>query len=66
MLKFNQLPIGATFDFISPNTGFNSFFDRCEKISQRKYKSLVSGTEYQVGSVQANTYHPDMPRHQVA
>lgn len=63
MLKFNQLPIGATFDFISPNVGFNSFFERCEKISAKKYKSLESGQEYVVGSVLANTYHPDMPRH---
>jgi hypothetical protein len=66
MLKFNQLPIGATFDFVSPNGAFNSFYDRCQKISPRKYKSLQTGAEYTVGSVLANTYHPDMPRKDAA
>lgn len=56
-IKFKELKIGQQFDCISPNVGHNSFFETCEKISTRKYKSVSSGIEYQVGSINAIVYH---------
>lgn len=68
MPRFRDLKIGDTFDFISPETGYNSFFKTCTKISARKYSRVVdvriSGRrkikevhEYQVGSIDCGVYH---------
>jgi hypothetical protein len=45
---FKMLTVGQKFEF----TG-NSFYDTCIKISARKYKSLDTGKEYEIGSVSA-------------
>lgn len=55
--RFRQLAIGQTFDFISPDNMLNSFSDNCKKISNRKYASLETGLEYQIGSVNCEVYH---------
>ena len=64
MTDFNSLPIGSTFDFIGPEPRYNSFFERCLKISRGKYRSTVSGVEYRVGSRSAEVFHivTPMPR----
>jgi len=54
-MKFRDLKIGDTFDFISPNKLANSFFERCKKISPRRYRA--NKKKYQVGSVHAEVYH---------
>lgn len=57
-MKFKNLKIGDTFDFVDPDKiGFNSFFDTCQKISTRKYKSLTTDIEHRVGSINAIVYH---------
>ena len=35
-VTFRQLSNGDTFDFVAP-TGYNSFYERCTKLSARKY-----------------------------
>ncbi len=57
MVKFRDLQIGDTFDCVSPDRMMNSFYDRCEKISTRKYRSLVTGYDFEVGSVNVTVYH---------
>ncbi len=61
---FKDLSIGETFDWISPNITFNSFYEPCRKISARGYVAVLeSGEEnprygkMRVGSVSANVYH---------
>lgn len=57
---FRDLANGQTFDYFNPGkTGGNSFCDRCEKVSARKYRSLVTGIEYRIGSGYAHVYHVD-------
>jgi hypothetical protein len=65
-MKFRDLAIGQTFDFISPNRMLNSFYSTCEKTSARKYrwknplKCSLSPQEYletRVGSIDAEVYH---------
>jgi len=55
-MTFQKLSIGQTFDFIS-GTPYDSFHDRCVKISARKYRSLSTGIEYRIGSSGAEVYH---------
>lgn len=55
--KFSELAIGQSFDFVNDETRFNSFFDRCIKISNRKYRSITTGIEYGIGSVKCKVYH---------
>jgi len=39
-MRFRDLAIGQTFDFIDPQAGTkNSFFHRCRKISNRSYRT---------------------------
>jgi hypothetical protein len=66
--RFKELSTGDQFDFVSPDITFNSFFDPCEKISVRKYRSLSTGQEYQVGSIAAKVYNvkEKVLRHYVA
>jgi len=54
-MKFRDLKIGDTFDFISTNQSLNSFLSRCKKISPRKYRA--NKTNHQVGSVHVEVYH---------
>jgi hypothetical protein len=44
--KFRELSVGQTFDFVKPNSVFNSFFDRCIKVGPRAYASLVNHAEF--------------------
>jgi len=62
-MRFKDLKIGQSFDFINPNAiGQNSFFHRCVKVSARKYKT-VSGeamhgfAAYTVGSINAEVFN---------
>jgi hypothetical protein len=57
-MKFRDLLIGDTFDFLNDEKPmFNSFYERCEKISARKYKGLDNRIEYRVGSINASVHH---------
>jgi hypothetical protein len=55
-MKFRDLQVGSTFDWISPNHSFNSFFLRCKKLSARKYNDST-GQDHRVGSINAEVYH---------
>lgn len=55
-MKFRDLSIGDSFDFIGPDRRYNSFYLRCRKISTRKYRD-ERGTEHQVGSINASVFH---------
>lgn len=58
--KFNDLPIGAKFDFIDEaHPTWNSFYDRCVKRTKRTYSSLRTGLKITVGTVQCAVYHVD-------
>jgi hypothetical protein len=39
-MKFKDLQVGETFDFVSPKPELNSFTDRCVKMGKRQYGSL--------------------------
>jgi hypothetical protein len=62
-LKFRDLPIGATFDFVPPDhvPGSVSFFDRCQKTSARIYQSLrlPKATPYLIGTINVAVHHVD-------
>lgn len=64
-MRFRDLQIGDTFDFIAP-TGYNSFFDRCTKTGKRTYSwdnprkcslSPDEKLETRVGSINVEVYH---------
>ncbi len=63
MTKFRDLQIGDTFDFIHPETCRTTYFDRCAKISARKYHSIERGrtghlpNEMEVGSINVEVYN---------
>jgi hypothetical protein len=57
MPKFRELAIGQCFDFVSEDRIMNSFYDTCEKISQRKYRSIDTGLEYSVGSIDCEVFN---------
>jgi hypothetical protein len=59
-MKFRDLQVGDTFDFVSPNTSFNSFYLRCTKVSARRYRD-EDGHFHQVGSINAVVYHVVAP-----
>jgi hypothetical protein len=55
--RFRDLKVGERFDWVDrDNTGRNTFFDLCQKISSRKYRSLVSLMAYEVGSINAQVF----------
>lgn len=63
---FKDVKVGQWFDFCGPNPMAVTFWDRCQKVSDRKYRwrnpvrcSLSPGEwlETQVGSVYVETYH---------
>lgn len=60
-MTFKELAIGQTFDFI-PERRYNSFFDRCERISARKYRSLETGYEYEVWGMTVRVFNPGEPK----
>lgn len=65
-VAFGALAIGATFDFVGA-PGTVTFWERCRKVSARKYRDL-RGTTHHVGSLNARVYHvgeydTDIARH---
>ena len=63
--KFRDLKIGDTFDFIS-GSRFDSFFDRCTKVSPRRYtwtrcyadtKRARTTLQSSVGTINVQVYH---------
>jgi hypothetical protein len=58
-MTFRDLAVGDTFDLILPNSGFNSFYVRCVKISTRCYMWEKRGKTHtgQVGTVRVPVYH---------
>jgi hypothetical protein len=60
-MKFAELATGSRFDFVDDAMPtLNSFHDRCEKISPRKYRSLESGIEMRVSTINADVWHVDL------
>ena len=59
-MKFRDLSIGDTFDFISPNQMLNSFYLRCTKTSTRTYTDEEE-TRHRVGSINAEVYNVRVP-----
>lgn len=60
--RFKHLAVGTKFDFINDETpGYNSFFERCTKISSRVYET-ESGVRHLVGSINAVVYHVEVPK----
>ena len=55
-MKFRDLAIGDTFDFIGPDRMFNSFYARCCKVSSRGYRDDKLN-RYQVGTVDCEVFH---------
>jgi len=56
--QFKTLNIGDTFDFIGPEqNGCISFFERCQKISKRKYRAIPTGAHYTIGRVTCKVYN---------
>jgi hypothetical protein len=61
-VRFRDLQVGDTFDFINDaEPGFNSFFARCTKLSERTYTYQANGqlVRNQVGSIYAPVFHID-------
>ena len=62
-MKFRDLLIGDTFDFVDDaHLTWNSFYDRCVKVSKRNYESIDKSPvaykgKYQVGSINCEVYH---------
>jgi hypothetical protein len=55
-MKFREIQVGQTFDFIGPIAMFNSFYKRVIKTSTRKYEDQ-DGTRYEVGSINCEVHH---------
>ena len=56
-MKFRDLSIGDTFDFVNDSRPiFNSFFLRCKKVSTRRYEDS-EGYIHRVGSINAMVHH---------
>jgi hypothetical protein len=60
-IVFNDLQIGDRFDFVGPDRMFNSFYDRCVKVSTRCYMSLDTRHKYRIGTIYCNVYNVDPP-----
>jgi hypothetical protein len=59
-MRFRDLSIGDSFDFISGNPLMDSFYGRCTKTSARTYEwPSLCGKVYRVkvGSINALVYH---------
>ncbi len=59
-MKFRDLKIGDTFDFISPDRMLNSFYERCRKVSARCYRD-DKRNRYEVGTINCDVYHVNEP-----
>ena len=57
-MRFKDLSIGDTFDFIGPVASFNLFYLRCVKTGQRSYADEHGG-RHVVGSTSAKVYHAE-------
>jgi len=55
-MKFRDLFIGQEFDFVSGHIGYDSFYKRCVRISERKYKD-EDGLIHRVGSINCYVYN---------
>lgn len=55
-MKYRDLAVGDTFDWINPDAAFNSFFLRCTKTSEREYID-ENGMDHRVGSINAPVFH---------
>lgn len=55
-MKFKELKIDDTFDFIKPDSIYNSFFLKCIKISRKRYQDTW-GYTHTIGSINAEVYH---------
>jgi hypothetical protein len=59
--KFRELVVGDTFDFVDTDrlrrVFTTSFYDRCTKVSPRKYRSLRTYAEYEIGSLNCEVFH---------
>ena len=55
-MKFKELIIGNSFDFIGPKNDYNSYYKRCTKISPRKYKS-DDGETHTIGTINCKIHH---------
>jgi hypothetical protein len=55
-MKFRDLQIGDSFDFIKPHSHLNSFYSRCVKVSTRQYTDDV-GYRYSVGAINVEVYN---------
>jgi hypothetical protein len=56
--KFKDLAVGDTFDFIDDNNRMHtSFYKRCVKVSDNKYRSLADVATYRVGTIKCNVFH---------
>ncbi len=65
-MKFRELAIGQWFDFVRPDSMYNSFYERCQKTSARKYRwknprrcslSPMEWLETRVGSINVEVYN---------
>ena len=60
-VKFKDLNVGDTFDFVSPNSNLNSFYMSCTKTGPRSYtwQSHHDGStlKSRVGSANVLVYH---------
>lgn len=55
-MKFKELKVGDSFDWISPNRIYNSFFLRCVKTGLNSYVD-EDGKKHKVGSINAEVFH---------
>ncbi len=56
-MKFHELAIGETFDWINPaEPSFNSFYLRCHKTGERTYEDS-NLNKHTVGSIYADVFH---------
>lgn len=55
-MRFRELGIGDTFDWIEEGSPYNSFFLRCKKISPRRYVD-TKGVTYQVRTINVEVFH---------
>lgn len=55
-MRFRDLNINDTFDFIGPDRMLNSFYLRCVKVGSRKYNDENNGS-HRVGSIDCEVFH---------
>ena len=60
MTRFRDISIGTRFDWVSEHLTWNSFYDKCVKISARKYRN-DAGRVFVVGSVHARVFNIEEP-----